>query len=103
MTNNLLILIRKFCEAPLQHLPDFKGIETIKSVSAEDMLAAHRVPAILMGIVPQNAGGLGDPIKAAKVFYEHEIAPIQESFKSINEQLGIDVFKFKDYQLDTPT
>ena len=75
----------------------------IKSVSAEDMLAAHRVPAILMGIVPQNAGGLGDPIKAAKVFYEHEIAPIQESFKSINEQLGIDVFKFKDYQLDTPT
>ena len=28
MTNNLLILIRKFCKALLQHLPDFKGIET---------------------------------------------------------------------------
>ena len=28
MTNNLLILISKFCKAPLQHLPDFKGIET---------------------------------------------------------------------------
>ena len=28
MTNNLLILIRRFCKAPLQHLPDFKGIET---------------------------------------------------------------------------
>ena len=43
------------------------------------------------------------PIKAATVFYEHEIAQIQESFKSINEQLGIEVFKFKDYQLVTPT
>ena len=30
MTNNLLILIRKFCKALLQHLPDFKGIETIQ-------------------------------------------------------------------------
>ena len=28
MTDNLLILIRKFCKALLQHLPDFKGIET---------------------------------------------------------------------------
>ena len=31
MTNNLLILIRKFCKALLQHLPDFKGIETTHS------------------------------------------------------------------------
>ena len=74
----------------------------IKGVSAEDMLAAHRVPAILMGIVPQNAGGLGDPIKAAAVFYRNEIAPIQQSFMGINEQLGVEAFKFKPYTLDMP-
>lgn len=74
----------------------------IKSVSAEDMMAIHRVPAILMGIVPQNAGGLGDPIKAATVFYKNEIAPIQQSFLGINEQLGIEAFKFKPYTLDMP-
>ena len=74
----------------------------IKGASAEDMMAIHRVPAILMGIVPRNAGGLGDPIKAAAVFFRNEIAPIQQSFLGINEQLGIEAFKFKPYTLDMP-
>ena len=34
MTNNLLILIRKFCKALLQHLPDFKGIETLQDLAS---------------------------------------------------------------------
>lgn len=30
----------------------------IKNVSRDDMLAAHRVPPQLMGIMPQNVGGI---------------------------------------------
>lgn len=71
-----------------------------KGVSADDMLAIHRVPAILMGIVPKNAGGLGDPVKAATVFYEHEIAPIQATFIALNDQLGVKAFEFKPYSLE---
>lgn len=38
----------------------------IKNVSRDDMLAAHRVPPQMMGIIPQNTGGFGDVEKAAR-------------------------------------
>ncbi|WP_293935592.1 hypothetical protein [Iodobacter sp.] len=31
----------------------------IKNVTRDDQLSAHRVPAQLMGIIPNNTGGLG--------------------------------------------
>lgn len=36
----------------------------IKNVTRDDVLAAHRVPPQLLGIIPQNSGGFGDIGKA---------------------------------------
>ena len=63
------------------------------------MLAAHRVPPQLMGIIPSNTGGFGDIEKAAKVFLAIEIAPMQERLKEINQWLGFELIKFKKSSL----
>lgn len=71
----------------------------IKQVSAEDMLAMHRVPPALMGIVPKNIGGLGDAATVAKVFAKNEVEPLQQTFLDVNEQTGLKVFAFREYVL----
>ena len=40
----------------------------IKNVTRDDLLAAHRVPPQLMGIVLSNTGGFGAADTAAEVF-----------------------------------
>ncbi|OSM96657.1 hypothetical protein AU504_08025 [Lonsdalea populi] len=40
----------------------------IKNVSRDDMMAAHRVPPQMMGIMPNNVGGFGDVEKVSRVF-----------------------------------
>jgi PBSX family phage portal protein len=71
----------------------------IKNVTRDDVLAAHRVPPQLMGIIPSNNGGFGDAGKAAEVFYQNEILPLQSRFLEINEWLGEGVVDFGDYML----
>lgn len=71
----------------------------IKSTSRDDVLAAHRVPPQLMGIVPTNTAGFGDVEKAAKVFAANEMEPLQERFKELNAWLGEEVIRFKPYEL----
>ncbi|MDO4697615.1 MAG: phage portal protein [Pasteurellaceae bacterium] len=71
----------------------------IKNVSRDDVLAAHRVPPQLMGIIPSNTGGFGDVEKAAKVFLAIEIAPMQERLKEINHWLGFELIRFKPSSL----
>lgn len=68
----------------------------VKGTTRDDVLAAHRVPPVLIGVMPQNAGGLGDPEKAAAVFYEAEIVPLQQRFLQVNDWLGIEVVRFKE-------
>ena len=72
----------------------------IKGVSAEDMMAAHRVPPALMGIVPKATSGLGDAITAAKVFARNEVAPLQQTFLDVHDRLGIEVFRFDEYVVE---
>ncbi|CDL31100.1 portal vertex-like protein [Enterobacter hormaechei] len=72
----------------------------IKNVSRDDMMAAHRVPPQMMGIIPQNNGGFGDIEKASKVFVRNELIPLQERIKEINEWIGDEVIKFKEYCLE---
>lgn len=72
---------------------------SIKNVTRDDQLAAHRVPPQLMGIVPNNTGGFGDAGKAAAVFAANEISPLQERMKEVNDWLGIEVIRFKPYAL----
>jgi len=72
----------------------------IKNVSRDDVLAGHRVPPQLMGMVPANVGGFGDVEKAAQVFARNEIEPLQQRMMEVNDWLGIEVIQFKPYTVD---
>lgn len=72
----------------------------IKSVSAEDMLAIHRVPPALMGIVPKATGGLGDARTVSQVFATNEVKPLQQTFLDINDRTGLQIFDFDTYQIE---
>lgn len=84
---------------PLAEVAAKDEFYNIKIASRDDQLAGHRIPPQLIGVVPQNAGGFGDIEKAAKVFYYNEIVFYQNLLKQINERLGVEVIKFKDYEL----
>lgn len=71
----------------------------IKNASRDDILAAHRVPPQLMGIIPTNTSGFGDVEKAGKVFFINEILPLQNRLKEVNEWLGQEVIRFEPYKL----
>ena len=75
----------------------------IKDATRDDVLAAHRVPPQLLGIVPKNAGGFGSIGDAAKVFVKNEIAPLQARFLELNDWLGQEVVAFDPYELPTAT
>lgn len=70
----------------------------IKNVTRDDILAAHRVPPVLLGHIPQNAGGLGDPAKAADVFHVAEIEPLQLRLLAINDWAGVPAVGFAPYE-----
>lgn len=67
----------------------------IKSITAEDMLCAHRVPPQLIGVVPKNTAGFGNVKDAAAMFYEMEIVPIQERMREVNAWLGTEAVRFE--------
>lgn len=66
----------------------------IKNTTRDDVLAAHRVPPQLLGVVPQNAGGFGKPGEALQAFEVLELHPLQRRFLAINEWLGEEVVAF---------
>jgi len=66
----------------------------IKNTTRDDVLAAHRVPPQLLGIIPANAGGFGDPGKALDSFFELEIEPLQSVFLDLNDHLGFEAVRF---------
>lgn len=75
----------------------------IKNASRDDVLAAHRVPPQLMGMLPNNVGGFGDVEKAAMVFARNEIAPLQARMAhAINTWAKKSVCAFKPYVLSEP-
>lgn len=69
----------------------------MKNVTRDDVLAAHRVPPQLLGIIPSNAGGFGSVEQAAGVFFRHEIKPLMTPFTAINDWCGEEVVRFEDY------
>ncbi|OJY65531.1 MAG: phage portal protein [Sphingobium sp. 66-54] len=70
----------------------------IKGTTRDDILAAHRVPPQLIGVIPQNNGGFGDVGKANNVFFGNEIVPIQMRMLEINDWLGAEAVAFDAYQ-----
>lgn len=72
----------------------------IKATTRDDVLAAHRVPPQLMGMLPNNVGGFGDVEKAATVFARNEIEPLQAAMAhAINTWAGQEVCRFRPYLL----
>ncbi|HBM2908097.1 TPA: phage portal protein [Klebsiella michiganensis] len=53
----------------------------IKSITAQDVLTAHRFPAGLAGIIPTNAAGLGDPEASRRTYRLDEVVPLQRRFR----------------------
>ncbi len=70
----------------------------IQKVTVEDQLVAHRAPPQLTGIIPSNAAGFGDVHKAAEVFNELEIEPLKARLREVNDWLGIEVVRFRDFE-----
>lgn len=79
---------------------EFTGIKT---ASRDDVLAAHRVPPQLLGIVPNQNSGFGDVVKAAKVFAANELKPLQTRFTELNEWAGEEIVKFGSYTVAEAT
>lgn len=76
---------------------------SIKNVSRDDQLAAHRVPPQLMGIVPNNTGGFGDAQKAAEVFDANEMECIRQTLLALNDWAKEEIVRFKPYALAVPS
>ncbi len=68
----------------------------IKSATAADVLAAHRTPPQLLGIVPAQGSAFGNPKDAMLTFREAEIEPIKGAFLELNDALGAEVVRFKE-------
>lgn len=71
----------------------------IKNVSRDDMMAAHRVPPQMMGIMPSNTGGFGDVEKAANVFVRNELIRLQKRLQKLNDWVGELIIKFESYTI----
>lgn len=75
----------------------------IKNVTRDDQLSMHRVPPELIAVVPNNTRGFNDPEKVARVFNVNEIGALQARLLEINDWMGEEVVRFKDYDLAQPS
>jgi PBSX family phage portal protein len=66
----------------------------IKNATRDDVLAAHRTPPSVLGIVPAQGSQLGKISEAVDMFFELEIVPLQMAFLEINDWLGFEVVRF---------
>ena len=85
---------------PLSEVAAKDEFLNIKNVSRDDMLAAHRVPPQMMGIIPNNTGGFGDVGKASQVFVRNELMPLQRQILELNAWIGEEVIRFEPYKLE---
>lgn len=71
--------------------------QNVKNISRDDMLAAHRTPPQIIGIIPQNNGGFGKVDEARDAFYEMEIVPVMRRMLRVNDWAGMPLLAFRDY------
>ncbi|MCA7108817.1 phage portal protein [Escherichia coli] len=88
---------------PLSEVAAKDEFLNIKNVSRDDMMAAHRVPPQMMGIMPNNVGGFGDVEKASNVFVRNELLPLQKLIMELNCWLGHEIIRFIPYKLEKAT
>ncbi|WP_244885502.1 phage portal protein [Sphingomonas sanguinis] len=63
----------------------------IKNATRDDVLAAHRVPPQLLGIVPAQGSSFGSPKDATGMFWMLEIIPLLSKFLRINDEVLLNV------------
>lgn len=85
---------------PVSEVAAKNDVFNIKTVSRDDVLAAHRIPPQLLGIVPGNTGGFGAVLPASQVFGRNEIAPLMGRFSELNDWPGQEVVRFAPYEID---
>ena len=68
----------------------------IKAATQADVLAAHRVPPQLLGIVPAQGSAFGSPKDATAMFLELEIEPIKTALLELNDRLGIEAIRYRE-------
>lgn len=90
---NMFLHIPNGREKDVQILPvgDFSTrdeLEKIKSISRDDIIAAHRIPPAMASIIPQNTAGFGDITKIDAVYAKNEIAPVRELLLEVNDVLA---------------
>lgn len=88
---------------PLSEVAAKDEFFNIKNVTRDDILAAHRVPPQLMGVMPSVAGGFGSVGPVARVFVKNELVPLQERFKELNDWIGEEVVRFNEYVIEDDT
>jgi PBSX family phage portal protein len=86
---------------PVSEVAAKDDFSAIKNASKEDVLAAHRVPPGLLGIIPNNTGGFGNANQALDVFMQNEIEPLQTLFQTFNDWVGDELVSFKPYEPKT--
>lgn len=74
----------------------------IKNMARDDLLAAHRVPPQLIGVIPTNNGGFGDVRSAMDVFFLNEIMPIMEQLLRLNARVGVEAVRYRPYEPMAP-
>lgn len=70
---------------------------SVKNISRDDMLAAHRTPPQLIGVIPQNNGGFGNVNETRDAYYRTEIVPIMRRLLKANEAFGVRLISFRPY------
>lgn len=71
----------------------------LKNITRDDMLAMHRVPPQLMGILPGTNVTFGDAEKAAQIFDTNELEPLRKRFMELNHWMGEEIVSFEPYAL----
>jgi len=82
---------------PLSEVAAKDEFLNIKNVSRDDMMAAHRVPPQMMGIMPSNVWGVEDVEKTSMVFVKNELLPLQKRMKEFNHWVREEIIKFEEY------
>lgn len=74
----------------------------IKNATRDDVLAAHRTPPSVLGIVPAQGSQLGKTSEVVDMFFELEIEPLQAACLAANDALGFEAIRFKPRSRPAP-
>ncbi|WP_439571164.1 phage portal protein [Sphingomonas sp.] len=69
----------------------------VKNISRDDLLAGHRTPPQLIGVIPTNNGGFGDVGLTRDNYYRTEIVPIMRRMLRVNTAFGVELLAFRPF------